>query len=344
MARKAHMANIGQSSERRRTALVLIPGVVNYFYNLAGRRIAEALEDLSFDVHVGMLDAVPATGYDWCLLSNISEVIHGFGNHDAAVMQLRRLQQSCGLVTSLLIDCVETPWYRRLEEYCRAAHVESILDLSLHNQGRMLRRRSRVTYHHLPAGLTTSEIARLTSQEADDEHRTIPWAYVCHHTCERAALIDYLVRHIDPRGFVYMPACAPYTEKGSPHLNQQQFEQVLRRTRYHIWSSHHAAFYMENERFRMSLLAGAVPIKVLSSQLENGIQAPFRELMIELPCLAERLRGLDFQQTRASFAREFQAVPPLTSGLRRFLASKDIIGGAAAAPLPSDAGGARQAA
>jgi hypothetical protein len=144
-------------------------------------------------------------------------------------------------------------------------------------------------------------------------------------TTARTALVDYLVREVDPRGFAYIPQFAPYTEKGSPHLNGEQFLAVLRRTRYQIWCSHHSAFYMESERFRMSLLAGGVPVKVLASAEHCQAAAPFSYLMIEQSVLAERLRSFDFEVIRRRFRDDFRQIQPLPAGLAAFLASTSVL-------------------
>src|SRR5262249_8401862 len=48
-------------------ALVIIPGTVNYFYNLSGERIAEALRELGFSVVINTLPDCAEDEYDWCL-------------------------------------------------------------------------------------------------------------------------------------------------------------------------------------------------------------------------------------------------------------------------------------
>jgi hypothetical protein len=306
-------------------ALVLIPGTLNYFYNLAGRRVAQSLRDLGFEVCLETLGAQSGTSYEWCLLSNISEVLHSLGDRERALGKLRELARTCKVMTALSIDSVATVWYRRTQEDCRAAGIKTILDLSLHEQGELLPVAGRSTYRFLPAGLTATELRGLDGDNWDDAARTIPWAFVGHFTPERIALVDYLIREVDPRGFLYMPTCAPYTEKGSPHLNQRQFETVLRRAQYQIWSSHHSAFYMEGERFRMSLLAGGVPVKVLAAPLDSRHGAPFSYLMVQQKELGARLRHFDFQDVRNRFREEFTRIKPLATGLAEFLSSVGIL-------------------
>ena len=68
-------------NDSKRRALVLISGKSNnYFYNLCGRRLAETLRELAFEVDVTTLAEHPNNTYDWCVLSNISEVMLPLGD------------------------------------------------------------------------------------------------------------------------------------------------------------------------------------------------------------------------------------------------------------------------
>jgi hypothetical protein len=116
-----------------------------------------------------------------------------------------------------------------------------------------------------------------------------------------------------------MPAMAPYTEKGSPHLNQQQFEQVLGRTRYQVWCSHHPYFYMEPERFRSSLLTGGVPVKIVESRREIPASAPLGYLMMEAADVAERLTAGVFLRLRRRFREDWRRFPTLAQEMARVL-------------------------
>ena len=142
--------------------------------------------------------------------------------------------------------------------------------------------------------------------------------------------MDYLIQQVSANGFVYMPRLAPYTEKGSPHLNQQQLEAVLRRTQYQVWCSHHSHFYLEPERFRTSLLSGGVPIKVVESKKQLPPSIPFRYLLLEGDDLSEKLRDGMFASMRSRFQQEWRSLPLLTDELARVLgqqcaASPDLL-------------------
>src|SRR4051812_18547580 len=118
-----------------RRALVVIPGTLNYFYNLSGRRIAETLGELGFAVDVRTLRECPERPYDYCVLSNISEVLHSFGDEAGGLAKLEGIRRCCGATASLSIDCVSTPWQRRIRELSARVGVSTILDLGLHDQG-----------------------------------------------------------------------------------------------------------------------------------------------------------------------------------------------------------------
>lgn len=311
---------------RKPTALVLIPGVVNYFYNLNGRRMAEALSDLGFQVEVSTLTSCPPGGYDCCVLAAPTEVLFSVGNDRAGLDKLRALRRGWKVLISSALEAVGTPWFDKIRHCCEAIGVDAMLDLGFHDQGDRLAPEARAKYHFIMAGLTTSELRALDRADLRDAGRTIPWAFVGHSSQDRVALVAHLVGAVDPRGFVYIPQhTGPCTEKGSPHLNQRQFERVLRHTRYQIWCSHHGNFYMESERFRMSLLAGGVPIKVVAKARPGGEAVPFDYLMIEREAVGRALKSLDFEQTRRRFREDFRRLKVLKAGLADYLVGVKLL-------------------
>jgi hypothetical protein len=306
------------------SALVVVPVGQNYFYPLHGRRIAECLRELGCSVDVCPLSACPERHYDWCILVNISEVVQSFGNEPAALARVRRLAGRCRATASASLDCVSTDWYQRIHDYCDRTGIKTIVDFGLHDQSPSLPVKLRQSYHYVPNGLTASE-ARAVRSGAEEPERTIPWAVIAHVTPWRATIVDRLVRQVDPRGFVYLPQLAPIKETGSPHLNQAQFEKVLRQTRYQVWCSHHPHFYMESERFRTSLLCGSVPIKVIEDGQEIPEGAPFDYLIVKEEELSRRLWSFDFHALRSRFREDYLRLPGLTSGLSSFLTAAGVM-------------------
>jgi nuclear transport factor 2 (NTF2) superfamily protein len=306
----------GQGSSFR--ALIVIPGTVNYFYNQSGRRIGEALQALGGAVDICTLAECPDQDYDWCIFSNLTEVLVAAGEEQGA-RRIAALARHWRHSASCAIDCVRTVWYERIWEYCHRCGIEWILDLGLCDQSSYLAADRRDNYRFVFSGLTPSEQAILEDLPHRETPRAFPWAFVGHKTPYRVALVDHLIQSVDPGGFIYMPSPAPYTEQGSPHLNQQKFEMVLRQTRYQIWCSHHRHFYMEPERFRMSLLTGSVPIKVLDSCEEVPPEACFKYLMMEAAEVGQRLQNGDFQRVRERFWCDWRRAPLLSTELGRIL-------------------------
>src|SRR3954463_9848188 len=154
----------------RRRALIIIPGTVNYFYNLSGQRIAEALRELGFAVDVCTLGDCPGGEYDWCLLSNITEILHAHGDEASGLSRIRRIGERCRAMDSLSIDCVSTPWYRLIRDYSERAGAGSIVDLGLHDQSAFLDPADRANYRFVLSGLSPSEARQLDAlSESEDD-------------------------------------------------------------------------------------------------------------------------------------------------------------------------------
>src|SRR5437879_1763520 len=64
-----------QAQPPSRTALVIVPAGLNYFYELHGRRLAEALQALGLGVEVRTLSTSLEGPFDWCVLTNITEIL-----------------------------------------------------------------------------------------------------------------------------------------------------------------------------------------------------------------------------------------------------------------------------
>jgi hypothetical protein len=313
------------SEPATRQALVIIPETVSYFYNLSGRRIAEALRDLGFAVDVRTLADCVEDDYDWCLLSSVNEILQAYGDESAGIERIERLRARWRCMASLTLECVSTAWHRRIRDLSLWIGADMILDLGMHEQGESLEPAERSLYRFAFSGLTTSERRQLDRLDDDLTGRTIPWAFVGQLTPDRSALVDHLVQTLDPRGFVYMPGTMPYREKGSPHLNQHEFERVLRSTRYQVWCSHHAYFYMESERFRSSLLTGGVPIKIVESRADILRAAPLGHLILEPAEIEGRLTDAHFLPMRRRFWHDWRQFPTLSAGMARVLADAGII-------------------
>ena len=246
---------------------MLIPSGMNYFYELHGHRLAEALRSLGFLVDVGNLSEQHEEQYDWCILTNISEILLSYGAAGAddanmtaererpALDAIRRLHNNCRAVACCSLNCASTPWYEWIQRRCQSTGINTILDFGLHDQSVALEPRGASMYHYLPNGLTPSEQGAVRRSKHDEEERPIPWVFVGHATASRVALVDHFVGHVDPRGFVYMPSLSKVTAKASQHLNQQQYDTVLRKSRYQIRCARSPAF-LSGERTVPYVVAG----------------------------------------------------------------------------------------
>ena len=294
-------------------ALVIIPGSVNYFYNVEGRRLAEALLNLGCQVDVCTLDSFPDQPYDWCFLLNIYEIDFAFSNRSAFLSRINKLKHNCAQVVPTLLEAVQSKWFQDSYELLAETDLANILDMGFEDQRSSLPESAKRAYGFLFNGLTESE-RRMALSDFKAESRPIPWTFVGQATAERLTLVERLVLDYDPAGFVYLIRHVPYTEDG-PHLRESQLEQVLQRTRYKVWCSHHPYNYLESIRFRLALLTGCVPIKInlRSQKIDNS--TPFSALIMEENDCIERIRSLDFQTARRQFVDEFCALPSLEASV-----------------------------
>ncbi len=164
------------------------------------------------------------------------------------------------------------------------------------------------------------------SQERDEE-RSIPWVFIDHASARRVAVVNDLITRLDPCGFVYMPNEGTVASKAVQQLNQRQYETVLRKCRYHIWYSQHQHFCLESERFRLSLLAGCVPIKIVPEDQDRPSPLPFNYLVVRESEAAEKVRQFSFHEIRRRFRADFLAFPALADGLAKFLMSRSLLPG-----------------
>src|SRR5689334_2334549 len=91
-------------------ALVLVPGGVNYFYDQAGRRIAEALAQLGCRAAIHTLRDVPEGEFDTCFLVNLYELGVGYGQEEVAHVRVKKLVKRCRRTFAVALDCVKTHW------------------------------------------------------------------------------------------------------------------------------------------------------------------------------------------------------------------------------------------
>ncbi len=299
-------------------ALVLISGTVTYFYNLTGRRLAEALRNLGWTVDLHTLKTAPDQDYDYVFLMNTTDLVLSCATPYDAIHRLARVRARCRCLALVLLEPVETNWFAHAYDLGKTAQIDLLLDGGLYSQADRVAADARPVYRFFFNGLTAAERASIPYQVAHAA-RPIPWVMVGHATTTRAKLVKRLMEEVDPGGFVYLSRLEAVTEDG-PHLNEQQFMAALRHARYQVWCSHHQGFYLEGERFRMSLLAGALPLKILLHPLPDRNRWPFAYLLLDKDDFPAAMRALDPAALWNRFVADFCALPSLEVGLETALA------------------------
>ncbi len=331
------MSSQSHLSPPPRQALVLVPVGINPLHDLQGRRLAETLRSLGWSVDVRNLNGKIEDNYDLCLLTNVSDALLSDGSggnrtapisstegKEAALAAIQRLRPCCRFIAGCLLDGSDRSTYGDLYRLCQAAGIDNILDFGFCDASAAFAPSAGTLYHFILNGLSPSE-REAVSHEKSEEERSIPWAFIGHASVHHVALVNQLVVRVDPRGFVYMPNLDKATAHVSHPLNQRQYESVLRNCRYHLWYSDRSHFCLESERFRLSLLAGCVPIKVVSEDQDRPSHLPFDYLVLRESDAAERMRQFNFHELRRRFRADFLTLPSLAEGLAKFLRSRSLL-------------------
>jgi hypothetical protein len=300
------------------TALVVIPKSVNYFYNIAGERLAEALGNIGWDTYLTPLAGYDGRPVDVAFLMSIGELLHAIPDKDFAHAQMRSIRAHSRTTVLWLLDAVGTRWFDLGYNLMCQFQVDYLADYSLHDQSGGLQPSPAAIYRWVFYGLTESEKRRVR-QAAWGSRRHIPWVYVGFKTPERVALAKYLVEELGRDGFLYLSDVAPITETG-PHLKDATYQRVLECCRWHVWRSQYPVFYMEAERFRRAALAGCVPIKIVEEDRPGPRELPFANLVVPREELRQRLGEASFPEWQVRFLDEYCALPSMEEELGRFLA------------------------
>ncbi len=339
--------NLSQSAELRerervteiaaiganKTALVVL-GTINYYYDMIGERVAVALRVLGYTVTVAPLRTVPGAHYDWCFFVNLYEVCVGYGGYgavDEAVDRVRSLVADSEHSATVLLECVATRWYAESYRLTERCGIPVLLDLGFHDQAAMVDPNMRKGYRFAFNGLLRTEIPSVRALLDAPLPRPVPWTFVGHLEPKRVKFVERLMNRLDTNGFVYLPTLAHMKADG-PHLNADQLRAALRRTRYYVWCAHHDYFYIESERFKDALFAGAVPIKVLQTPLtaEQSAIVPFGYVLLDDADFDTRLAAMDFEAIHRRYIEDFCVLPTLEDELAV------VIGEAAGLPIAGE--------
>jgi hypothetical protein len=310
----AKAKNMGNSRMMR----VLVPAAATDRERRRAERIAEALRCLGLSAGLAAWDDPSLADASVCFLVSIAGFIGTMG----ALEKLRALRQQGTTLVCCSFGPVQGPEYAHTRELCATAGIDTILDIGLHDQRDYLPTAARTSYHFAFAGLLPGEVQRCEMPPTDD--RPLPWSLIGLTTPFRAALIDYLVQHIDPRGYVYFPGPAEPSGSSSPHLQPEQFQAVLQRTRFHVWCAKHYHDHLDAERFRLSLVSGCVPMQVFVTR-DKPAGIPFPYLTAHVTELPELLRPERFAELRRRFVDDYRRLPMLPAALREFLIGRELM-------------------
>jgi hypothetical protein len=205
--------------------------------------------------------------------------------------------------------------------------IDTVIDLGLVSQFAAHPEGARTKYRFLVNGLTAEE-RETVRRHAGPAGRPIPWLFVGHRSAERADLVARMVRDVAPDGLAYLPALSPVAD-GGPHIGERSFLAALGRAVVQVWCSHHEHFYMESERFRMSVLAGCLPVKAVQHPPAGAALLPFHYLMPTVADVPRFLREMDVAATWARFTDDFLGLPSLEDGIAEVLAGLGVSTGRA---------------
>ena len=291
-----------------------------FLYDAEGRRVAEALRNIGCTVEIATLQTYHPRLYDWAFFLNLWEIMFADQmNRGDTLRKIKRIKGFCRRTGMILLEAVQMKWFRDSWKLFRQAKLDVLLDLGFHNQSAALSKQARPFYQFVFNGLTRSERECGLAYVGQKEERPVPWAFVGHMSPIRLTFLEFLMNHLDANGLVYVVHFSPVTEDG-PHLNEDQYKRVLCRTRLNIWCSHHAFFYLECIRFRISFLTGSLPIKVDYYEHKHDPKLPFLNFVVIPDNTVETVMGSDFLcHARDQFIQEFCTLPPLEESLRNML-------------------------
>jgi hypothetical protein len=301
--------------------LIVVSGI-NHYYDQIGHRLAEAFHTLGYDATVQSISAYQPAEYDLTLLVNAFEIAvaycRRFFDLSPAVEQIKAMKARTARIGAIVLDCVHTYWFSENYSVCHYAGIPDLYDLGFHSQHDALDAHMRKKYRFILSGLTVSERQKVMQWQTTHQERPIPWAFIGHFQKHRAQFAMRLTQSCGANGVLYLPQLKPFTEEG-PHINSEQLQRILERTRYYTWIAHHDYFYMESERFRNAALAGCVPIKVHSHPYNIDAYLPFTYLMLHESDFDEQLRSFDYAEVRQRFLQDYLLLPSLEASIAQVI-------------------------
>ncbi len=297
----------------RRRALVVNSGV-NGFFEIEGRRVAAALNALGIQTDLAHLGSRPGGSYDWCFVNNPLEVAASTGDAAAGLSALKALGADCGQMFALTMEDATGPWYSPVREATAQAGIATSVDLGLEPQPALAAAEQSVRF--LFNGLTQAEKQQARLAATQSTPRPLPWAMIGIQTPGRVRLVDALVRHVAPDGFVYLPT--QDASKGK-RLDETAMMHILTRAAYYIWTAQHNPLYWESQRFRQAVLSGSAPIKILPPGHQPRTDFPLACALVRQEDLPDPAALPPAAAHHRQVAAAYCALPSLEAGLAALL-------------------------
>ncbi|MCB9120526.1 MAG: hypothetical protein H6640_12415 [Caldilineaceae bacterium] len=301
----------------QRTALIVNPAI-NHFFDLEGYRLAEALRTLGIAVTVATLEDAPHMGFDWCFVNNPFEAAQSTGCAGRGRQLLAELAERCEAVFGISMEDMNGPWFQPVYDMAVTTKLDALLDLGLRPQPSASNGQWKIPIRFVLNGMTKSEKQRAKLGISERNERPIPWAMIGIQTPRRVRIAELLVRNLAPHGFVYLPVQnAEDAERRD--LNEAMLMRVLSNSAYYIWCSQYGSRYMESQRYRQAVLAGAAPVKVVDDANPIDDETPFSFTLLHENSLTELVVLPPPATLHGRAAQEFCRMPGLEASLAELL-------------------------
>lgn len=307
---------------------ILYPSGINWFYegiahDLRDDLAAAGAEAELLNAEEFLASTVAREKNDHIILISLSEIAHTVTQNNDLTKQSRR---TGALREKLLayrrrillnLDAIHTHWFKNHLD-CSNGMLTDIFDLSISPQSAAASVAG-INYTWIPESFTTSQRQNLPTIRSQPP---IPWAFIGHNTPQRSQTLDTLVNRIAPNGLVFLPNLRPYSPEGSRNLSRSTLFQVLQKTQYYIWVSHHQYPYHEGFRAIHALINGAIPVKLDPLFAAHFVDVPWVYSSIAAFDQARHMHGPPALYQRAI---EFiSAGPTIGESVARALQSADI--------------------
>ncbi|MGF3027797.1 hypothetical protein ACQVP2_34015 [Methylobacterium aquaticum] len=267
--------------------VVFFPSDMNWFYAKLALAITEGLREeghAAEAVPVHDIAAYYDADADHALIVNPAECVESAARVGARDQFLSRLRNYRHRVI-VNYDSLRSGWFLRQLKFAESLFTD-IVDIGVVPQAES--RYVGLRYIWIPEAMWVRPPGGSPLLWTAD--RPLPWAVIGHINSDRAALVDCLVRSLQPDGFVYLPSLRPFGDNSG--LNETQIYAVLARTNLYVWNSHHHHPYHEGLRAIQAVSAGAIPAKIDPLHADQFSDVPWVYPSVDALVRAQRQRGL----------------------------------------------------